>query len=91
MARATFSFTLDETEDKRIITYLDGLPHGQKGKTIRDALAQYIGGAGISHYDILQAVKSLERKVKSGVVLSSEPERIEEDPELAAALDNLGL
>jgi hypothetical protein len=98
MARVTFSFTLDSEKDRRIIRYLNDLPHGGKGEAIREALEAHVVGAGVSLADVYQVVKEIDRKLARGVVVAggAEPSRglpgdVIQDADILERLDNLGL
>ena len=98
MARVVMSFALDSQKDRRILHYLEGLPRGKKSKAIRDALHAHLGSGGVTLEDVYQAVKDLERKIGSDLVLvqTGGMERVsqmltDEPADVAANLDGLGL
>ena len=91
MAKVVVSFALDDVRDHRIIRYLDGQQN--RSAAIREALDAHLGG-GLTHGDLLQAIKALERKIGKGAVVldvDEVPEAVDEPPDIAAALDGLGL
>ena len=93
MARKTIlSISLDSEADKDILRWVDSLDKGEKSAGIRDAIRAHIGGGGVTLGDIFQAVKDLERKVQSGVVIhqaSGDDLDDAEPAEAVAALDAL--
>lgn len=96
MAKVTRSFTLDDYNDRDILTWLDQLPKRKKSEAIREALRAHLGGCGVTLGDIYQAVREIDRKLVNGVftVGIGEPDStvdIDEPQDVAAALDELGL
>ncbi len=98
MATVTISFSLDAQRDRHLIRYLDGLPKGDKSKAIRDALEAHVKGGGVSLADVYALLKQVDRKVGQGGgyvlvpagAVANAGQAEPEDPELAAALGNLG-
>ena len=95
MATVTIPFTLDDQADRDIIAWLDRQPKRQRSAAIRDALHAYVSDR-VTLADVYQAVQELDRKLSSGAIFvggggASDPEDAEEPPDVAAALDNLGL
>jgi hypothetical protein len=88
MAKMTVCFTLDPEKDKRLVRWLDGLPNRGRSKAIREALADYLGQDDVTHRDILEAIRRLDRR---GVAMTAQEsaDTQDDDPELAAALENL--
>lgn len=88
MGTVTYSFTLNTENDKRLYRWLEGLSKGEKSRAIRDALTAHLGQNDISHRDILEAIQDLKR---CGIAVAAQksPSNQDDDPELAAALDNL--
>jgi Arc/MetJ-type ribon-helix-helix transcriptional regulator len=95
MATVTVSFTVDSEKDRDLVRWLDGLPRRKRSEAIREALRAYLGRWGVTLGDVYQAVKALERKLSTGVVVASGSllDRDEPDapPDVLAALDSLGL
>jgi hypothetical protein len=95
MAKITVSFAVDSDKDGDLVRWLDGVPRGKRSEAIREALRAHLGRGGVTLADVYQAVKALERKVGSGVVVTSTdlPGQGEPDapPDVLAALDSLGL
>jgi hypothetical protein len=98
MARVVISFALDSQKDRRILHYLEGLPKGEKSKTIRAALYTHLGGEGLTLGDVYQAVKDLERKWGGSLMAPQVGSAgnvtqltVDEPADVAANLDGLGL
>jgi len=96
MATVTVSFTLDEQVDHEIVRWLARLPKRQKSAAIREALRKHLQGQGVTLSDIYQAVREIDRKLASGAIVvgnrdASETIDTDEPPDVAAALDSLGL
>lgn len=92
MGRVIVSFSLDTEEDRDILRWLER--QESKSAAIREALRAHLLG-GVTLGDVYQAVKDLERLIRSGVVVAAgrpaDPQgEPEEPPDLAAALDALG-
>lgn len=89
--KVTLSFTLDDTEDRDLLRWLEGQEN--RSAAIREALRAYLGRGGVTLADVYQAVKDLERRLWSGSVVAAgradAPGDPEEPPDLAAALDAL--
>jgi hypothetical protein len=83
------NISLDAEADRDIIRWLDAQPN--RSAAMRDAARSYLGRAGVTVADVLQAVHDLERKVKAGgvVVQDAEAGGSDEPPDVAAALDAL--
>ena len=95
MATVTVSFTLDDQADREVLQWLARLPKRQKSAAIREALHAHLQGQGITLGDIFQVVREMDRKLSSGTVVAvavdaSEVD-IDEPPDVAVKLDNLGL
>ena len=90
MAKRVVSFTLDTEADKDITRWLDR--HENRSAAIREAIRDHVGRSGVTLGDVYQAVKGLERKLQSGVVVSAgkdQTEEWDEPADAAAALDAL--
>ena len=84
------SFTLDSQRDAALLAWLDTQPNSSE--TVRAALRAYYDAAQVTLADVYQVVQALEQRLSTGMVLSTPaPASIAEDPELANALDHLGL
>jgi hypothetical protein len=95
MATVTVSFTLDDQADREVVRWLARLPKRQKSAAIREALRAHLQGQGITLGDIYQLVREIDRKLSSGTVVAGAIDAsevdIDEPPDVAAALDSLGL
>ncbi len=96
MATVTVSFTLDDQADREIVQWLARLPKRRKSAAIREALRGHLQGQGITLSDIYQAVREIDRKLATGAIVvgvndPSDAIDANEPPDVAAALDNLGL
>jgi DNA-binding PadR family transcriptional regulator len=91
------SFALDARADRDILRWLD--QQDNRSAAIRQAIRAQIGGQGVTLGDLYQAIQDLRR---GGLVVAAqdeasahidEPSHGEpvEPPDVAAALDNLGL
>jgi hypothetical protein len=67
MAKVTRSFTLDDHNDRDILTWLDQLPKRKKSEAIREVLRTHLSGCGVMLGDVYQAVREIDRKLASGV------------------------
>ena len=83
------NISLDAEADKDILAWLDRQPN--KSAAMRQAARAYLGRAGVTVADVLQAVHDLERKVKAGSIIAQDAEAGDSDepPDVAAALDAL--
>ncbi len=96
MATVTVSFTLDDQADREIVQWLACLPKRQKSAAIREALRGHLQGQGVTLSDIYQAVQEIDRKLATGAVVfgggdGGDATDADEPPDVAMALDNLGL
>ena len=98
MSKVTVSFTLDSDKDRRILRYLEGLPRGAKSAAIRAALDAHLGDGDITVGDVYRAVKDLQRKMATGLILAQAGNRgdalsgaADEPADVAANLESLGL
>jgi hypothetical protein len=89
--KVVVSFSLDTDEDRDLLRWLGRQEN--RSAAIREALRARASG-GITLGDVYQAVKEVERLIRSGVVVAGAPadngEIWEEPPDIAAALDALG-
>jgi len=77
----------DSDADADLLTWLDG--QDNISGAVRAAIRAYRGRA-VTLGDVLEAIADLRGDLRGGAVLNEVPE-VQEDPELALALDNLGL
>jgi hypothetical protein len=95
MATVTTSFTLDSEKDRDLVRWLDSVPKGRRSEAIREALRAHLGREGVTLGDVYQAVKGLERKIGTAMVVASAPlpnqEELDAPPDVLAALDSLGV
>jgi hypothetical protein len=91
MPKTTVSFSLDTHTDRDLLTWLSR--QDNRSAAIRTALRGHLdGGRGISLADVYQEIRALRRRLETGVLTTpAEPMPADEPPELALALDNLGL
>jgi hypothetical protein len=88
MSKRTYSFTLDTEGDRDILRWLER--QDNRSAAIREAIRASVAG-GVTLGDVYRAIKELERKVRAGIVVTSEEHTdASEDPTLAAALERLG-
>lgn len=93
MSKVIITFVLDTEEDPDILRWLKEQDRRGRSAAIRKALRAYMRSE-VTLGDIYQAVRDLERKLKTGAVaLQGTPAEAnpdwEEPPDLAAALDAL--
>jgi hypothetical protein len=91
MAKVAICFSLDSERDRDLVRWLDGLPKRGRSEAIRDALRGQLSESGVTLGDIYEAVMDLKR---SGLVVAARggiAATGDEPPDVAAALDNLGL
>jgi hypothetical protein len=96
MPKVNVSFSVDDQADRDILNWLAHLPKRKKSEAIREALRAHLSGQGVTLGDIYQAVREMDRKLAAGVVIGgvnevSDTTNADEPPDVAAALDNLGL
>lgn len=96
MATVRRSFTLDADRDAPVLTWLDA--QGNASEAVRSALWAACEGRGGGNggaatlSDVVRAIEGLgERLAGLQVLTTAAPVRGEEDPELAAALESLGV
>jgi hypothetical protein len=90
--KVTITISLDADEDRDLLRWLGRQEN--RSAAVREALRARASG-GITLGDVYQAVKAVERLIRSGVVVTGAPaedngEIWEEPPDIAAALDALG-
>ena len=92
MAKMTVCFSLDSEIDRDLVRWLESLPKRGRSEAIRDALRTQLTHGEVTLGDIYAAIMDLKR---SGLTLAASQDRAEgasdEPPDVAAALDNLGL
>ena len=85
------SFKLDESDDEDLIRWLDSREN--RSLSIREVLREHVRGNGVKLSDIYSKLCDLERRIKSGVVVSeskgADNEEYTEPPDVAQALDAL--
>lgn len=89
MARQTITFVLDTVRDQDLLHWLAGQEN--KSAAIRDAIRAYLGRSGISLADVYEAIQELKRGGWAPGTPASAAAAGEEPPDVAAALDSLGL
>jgi hypothetical protein len=94
MAKVTISFTIYDHGDRDLLNWLSRLPKRRKSGAIREALREHLR-SGVTLGDVYQAVLNLNHKLDAGVIVTKTDNTREplddEPPDVAAALDNLGL
>lgn len=89
MARQTITFVLDTVRDRDILHWLGR--QDNKSAAIREAIRAHLGRSGITLTDVYEAIQDLKRggwvpgEQAPAAAASDEP------PDVAAALDSLGL
>ena len=84
------SFTLDDERDAALLAWLDAQPNASEA--IRGALrATFKEHTGATLGDVLHAIERLGDRLDGLHVTTATPDQEEEDPELVAALDALGV
>ena len=91
MASMTISFTLDDKTDRDILRWLNSQPKKQRSKAIREALRAHIGYGGVTLGDVYEAIQDLRRQGLVVVAQRVTSAYADEPPDVAAALDSLGL
>jgi hypothetical protein len=95
MATVTVSFTMDDHEDRAVLQWLECQPRRQKSVAIRKALHVYISSQSVTLGEIYDAVRNIERKLDSKArfwtdTVVEDKTDLDEPPDAAAALENLG-
>ncbi len=90
MCKLTGTVSFDTKTDRDILRWLDRQEN--RSAAVREAIRAHITRGGVTLSDVYQAVKDLERKMRSGSVTiqANRDEDWHEDPDLAAALTSLG-
>jgi len=84
------SLVLDMERDADLVRWLDTQPN--VSEAIRAALRAHVSGNEVTLLSIYDAVKALEAQLRNGAwVQSPDSSTADEDPDLAAQLDRLGL
>ncbi|MBN1921168.1 MAG: hypothetical protein JW892_07995 [Anaerolineae bacterium] len=84
------SLVLDMERDVDLVRWLDAQPN--VSEAIRAALRAYISAYEVTLLSVYEAVKALEVQLRNGAwVPSPDSGTADEDPDLAAQLDRLGL
>ena len=83
------SFTLDSQRDAALLAWLDA--QANSSETVRAALRAYYDAAQVTLADVYRAVQAVEQRLADGVAVAVPASAPVEDPDLADALDNLGL
>jgi hypothetical protein len=89
MARQTITFVLDTARDRDILHWLEGQEN--KSAAIREAIRAHLGRSGITLADVYEAIQELKRGGWVPVSQASAAAASDEPPDVAAALDSLGL
>jgi hypothetical protein len=90
MGSVTITVSLDSDRDRDLMRWIESIPKRHRSETIRDTLRQGLGRvSGVTLGEVYQAVKDLERKLSASVVVTETGPG--EPPDIAAALDSLGL
>ena len=83
------SFTLDSHRDAALLAWLDA--QANSSETVRAALRAYYNESQVTLDDVYRAVQAVEQRLADGVAVAVPASAPVEDPDLADALDNLGL
>ena len=91
MARQTITFVLDTVRDRDILRWLEGQEN--KSAAIRDAIRAHLGRGGITLADVYEAIQDLRRGgwVPGPAAQAPAVTANDEPPDVAAAIDSLGL
>jgi len=95
MTTVTVCFTVNSERDRDLVRWLDSLPKRRRSEAIRQTLRDGLARGGVTLGDVYQVVKTLERKLDAGMVVTSssslDPGGENAPADVLAALDNLGL
>ena len=83
------SFTLDSQRDAALLAWLDA--QANSSETVRAALRAYYNESQVTLADVYRAVQAVEQRLADGVAVAAPATTLDEDPDLADALDKLGL
>ena len=91
MARQTITFVVDRERDRDILRWLE--EQENKSAAIRAAIRAHLGRSGITLADVYEAIQDLKRGAWLAVPNAQAPAEVDNDepPDVAAALDSLGL
>ena len=91
MAKQTVTFVVDTERDRDILRWLSS--QGNKSAAIREAIRARLGQEGITLTDVYEAIQDLKRGNWTSAS-DAQPDNLvdsDEPPDVAAALDSLGL
>jgi len=83
------TFTLDTQRDATLLAWLDA--QDNQSETVRAALRNLYDASQVTLVDVYRAVQAVEQRLADGVAVAAPATTPTEDPDLADALDNLGL
>ena len=83
------TFTLDTQRDATLLAWLDA--QDNQSETVRAALRNLYDVSQVTLADVYRAVQAVEQRLADGVAVAASATAPVEDPDLADALDNLGL
>jgi hypothetical protein len=83
------TFTLDTQRDATLLAWLDA--QDNQSETVRAALRNLYDASQVTLADVYRAVQAVEQRLADGVAVVAPSSAPVEDPDLADALDNLGL
>lgn len=91
MARQTITFVLDTERDRDIVRWLEG--QDNKSAAIREAIRAHSGRGDITLADIYEAIQDLKQRswIPGPEAQTHTTSAHDEPPDVAAALDSLGL
>lgn len=93
MATVRLSVAFDSERDAALLAWLDTQPN--RSEAIREALSRqaqgHPQGQAATLGDVVRAIESLGQRISGVQVIGAPSPVVEEDPELAAALDSLGI
>ena len=87
LVRRTFS--LDTQRDAALLAWLDA--QDNLSETVRAALRNHYDASQVTLADVYRAVQAVEQRLADGVAVAAPTTAPTEDPDLAEALDQLGL
>jgi len=91
MATVRVSVAFDSERDAALLAWLEAQPN--KSEAIREAIQARAQGQpqAATLGDVVRAIESLGQRLAGVQVIGAPSPVVEEDPELAAALDSLGI